>query len=121
MELVETVVPAGKPRRLLRSAAGCRAIGRNKLLDKETANNECNVKVDYTLDTVGLLCPAPIIKTAEKIGDLEAGQVLEVLSDDPGVEVDMPAWCSGTGHECLMIKRAGREYRVLIRKGAGRV
>ena len=67
------------------------------MLDKETTDNECNVNVDSTLDTVGLLCPAPIIKTAEKMNELEAGQVLEVLSDDPGVELDMPAWCSGTG------------------------
>ena len=89
-------------------------------MDKETTNNECNVNVDSTLDTVGLLCPAPIIKTAEKMNELEAGQVLEVLSDDPGVELDMPAWCSGTGHEFLGIKKVDREYRVLIRKGAGR-
>lgn len=78
-------------------------------------------KADSTLDTVGLLCPAPIIKTAERIGELEAGQVLEIIADDPGIEVDMPAWCKGTGHEFIGITKAGREYRLLVRKGTGRM
>ena len=40
---------------------------------------------DRSLDTLGLYCPIPIIKTAEAIGEMEPGQVLEVLSDDPGI------------------------------------
>ena len=73
-------------------------------------------KVHATVDAVGLLCPAPIIKTAKKMSDLGPGQVLELISDDPGVEVDMPAWCRSTGNELLGIDRRGNEFHVLIRK-----
>jgi tRNA 2-thiouridine synthesizing protein A len=70
-----------------------------------------------TLDTVGLLCPAPIMKTAEKLLELAIGQMLEVISDDPGIETDMPAWCRSTGNEFLGIERRGDHYHALIRKG----
>ena len=56
---------------------------------------------DMTLDTLGLFCPMPIIKTSKKIKELAVGQVLKVISDDEGIKKDMPAWCETTGHQFL--------------------
>jgi tRNA 2-thiouridine synthesizing protein A len=70
-----------------------------------------------TLDTVGLLCPAPIMKAAQRIQELQSGQILEIISDDPGIEVDMPAWCRSTGNELLRIEKRGLQLHVLVRKG----
>ena len=77
-------------------------------------------KADSILDTVGLLCPAPIMKTAEKLLDLEEGQILEIISDDPGIEADLPDWCRSTGHTVVGIERRGNEFHALVRKGGGR-
>jgi TusA-related sulfurtransferase len=74
------------------------------------------VKADATLDCVGLYCPMPIVKTAQKIKEMKAGQVLEVLADDKGIKQDMPAWCRTTGNECLGIEEAGGEIKVYVRK-----
>jgi len=74
------------------------------------------MKADVTLDCVGLYCPMPIVKTAEKIKELQPGQVLEVLSDDRGIKEDMPAWCRATGHQCLGMEQAGKEIKVYVRK-----
>lgn len=74
------------------------------------------MKADAILDTLGLYCPMPIVKTAEKIKDLEIGQVLEVISDDEGIKEDMPAWCKGTGNEFLRIEEREEEYRVYVKK-----
>lgn len=46
---------------------------------------------DATLDTFGLLCPMPVMKTAQKMKELKVGEVLEVLATDPGIREDMPA------------------------------
>ena len=46
-----------------------------------------------TLDTLGRKCPAPIIELARHIGDVEPGEVVAVLSDDPAAALDVPAWC----------------------------
>ena len=77
------------------------------------------MKADATLDTFGLLCPMPIIKTAQKMKELKVGQVLEVLATDPGIKEDMPAWCRATGNEYLGLEEERGEYRVYIRKLRG--
>ncbi len=74
------------------------------------------MKADQTLDCIGLYCPMPIVKTARKITELKTGDVLEVLSDDIGIKLDMPAWCESTGHEYLGIEEAGKEIKVYIKK-----
>jgi tRNA 2-thiouridine synthesizing protein A len=73
--------------------------------------------VTQVLDCKGLQCPMPVIKTAQAIKGIEAGEVLELLATDPGVEPDMKAWTSRTGNELLGIERDGDEvFHVLIRK-----
>jgi len=78
-----------------------------------------DVRPDDTLDTVGLYCPVPIIKTAERIKRLPPGAVLEVLSDDRVILVDMPAWCRSMRHRYLGHRRDGGEYRLFVRKRGG--
>ncbi len=74
------------------------------------------MEADETLDCVGLYCPMPIVKTAQKIKDLHNDQVLEVISDDKGIKSDMPAWASKTGNEFLGIEEEGGEFHVFVRK-----
>lgn len=71
---------------------------------------------DEVLDCVGLACPMPIFKASTKIKEMRSGQVLEVQSDDGGIEKDMPAWCRMTGHEYLGLTRHGEEYHVYVKK-----
>jgi TusA-related sulfurtransferase len=58
----------------------------------------------------------PIVRTAAKIKELKVGEVLEVVADDKGIKLDMPAWCQTTGHECLGIEEKGGEIRVYVQK-----
>ncbi len=74
------------------------------------------VEADEVLDTVGLYCPVPIIRTAERIGKMSTGRTLEILSDDRVILIDMPAWCRSTGHEYLGHREADGEYRLFVRK-----
>jgi len=74
------------------------------------------MKADQTLDCVGLYCPMPIVKTAEKFKGLKPGEVLEVVADDKGIKQDMPAWCEATRNEYLGIEEEGGEIRVYVKK-----
>lgn len=74
------------------------------------------MKADATLDCFGLLCPMPIILTAEKVKTMAEGQVLEVISTDEGIKTDMPAWCKATGNEYMGIEEKEGEYKVYVRK-----
>jgi len=71
---------------------------------------------DRKIDCTGLFCPMPIVKTREAIRDLAVGQVLEMLSDDPGSDPDMKSWAQRTGHELLEVARDGAVFRFRVRK-----
>ena len=75
-----------------------------------------DLPVDSTLDTFGLLCPMPIIKTAARMKQLPPGSVLKVLSDDPGILEDMPAWCRTSGNELIRIDQTAGEFHAYVRK-----
>ena len=54
-----------------------------------------------TVEARGVLCPVPIIRLARTAARLPAGTLVELLSDDPAAEHDVPAWCRLRGHELL--------------------
>ena len=71
---------------------------------------------DKVLDCLGLFCPMPILKTRETLMSMVAGQILEMLSDDPASEADMKSWTGRTGHVLLSIERHGAVFRFVVRK-----
>jgi len=51
-----------------------------------------DVQFDDTLDARGLNCPMPVVKARKKVGELDNGQVLRVLSTDRGSIKDFQGW-----------------------------
>jgi tRNA 2-thiouridine synthesizing protein A len=47
---------------------------------------------DKELDTSGLNCPLPIIKAKKEINTMETGQILHVISTDPGAVMDFESF-----------------------------
>ena len=74
------------------------------------------IQIDERVDAKGLSCPLPIVKTAQAIKAIAAGQVLEVLATDPGSVKDFAAWSKTTGHELVESTSDGAVYRFVIRK-----
>ena len=70
----------------------------------------------YTLDCVGLYCPAPVLNTRQEIDKLAIGDVLEVLADDPAAEEDLKAWAKRTGQKIIEIEKTNEGTRFLIQK-----
>ncbi len=72
--------------------------------------------VDKTVDYRGLFCPMPIVKIAGAIKEMEVGQVLEMLADDPGSKADMQAWTRQTGHQLLDVREEGGVFKFHVRR-----
>jgi tRNA 2-thiouridine synthesizing protein A len=53
------------------------------------------------LDCRGMLCPLPVIQLAKHITDVEIGETVTVLADDPAAATDIPAWCRMRSHELV--------------------
>jgi tRNA 2-thiouridine synthesizing protein A len=71
---------------------------------------------DKELDTRGLNCPLPILRTKKALSDLTSGQVLKVVATDPGAVKDFQAFSRQTGHELLQHGEANREFTFFMRK-----
>ncbi|WP_435368858.1 sulfurtransferase TusA family protein [Pseudophaeobacter arcticus] len=56
---------------------------------------------DATLDAIGLLCPLPVLKARKRLKSMAAGEVLQVLADDPAALIDIPHFCTESGYEFL--------------------
>jgi tRNA 2-thiouridine synthesizing protein A len=53
------------------------------------------------LDTTGLLCPLPVLKTRKALAKLAPGQCLEVIATDPQSHADMTVLCDTQGHRLI--------------------
>ena len=74
------------------------------------------IKPDVVHDVTGTYCPVPIAETAKQVKEMEIGQVLELIADDPGVVEDIPAWCNSTGQEFLGMYEEDGEYHLFVKK-----
>ena len=71
---------------------------------------------DRTIDTSGLSCPIPILKTKKALVEMAAGSTLEVVATDPAAPKDFEAFCKATGNPLLDSGTRGRAYWFLIRR-----
>ncbi len=72
----------------------------------------------HLLDARNLLCPLPVIRVQDKVGELEPGEVLEVRCTDPGALSDIPAWCRINGHRVVSAFTEDREIVITIEVGS---
>ena len=63
--------------------------------------------IDQELDTRGLNCPLPILKAKKALTGMQSGQLLKVISTDPGAKRDFEAFARQTGNELIAQSQAG--------------
>ncbi len=73
--------------------------------------------VSVDLDCAGLACPGPIMKLADTMKTMDAGDEVVVHVSDPGFALDGPAWAKRNGHQLLSISPEGPGYVATLRKG----
>ncbi|HKF88854.1 MAG TPA: sulfurtransferase TusA family protein [Propionibacteriaceae bacterium] len=54
-----------------------------------------------SLDCLGMACPRPIIELARRFAELDDGDVVELLADDPAAGPDLAAWCRMRGQKLI--------------------
>ena len=72
--------------------------------------------VDRKLDCLGLYCPEPVFRTRLEIDELEIGETLEVVADDPAAESDIHSLVKHLGQEIVNSTKEGSTIRILIKK-----
>ena len=73
-----------------------------------------NFKVKMELDCRGLKCPMPVIKTRKAIQQLSSGDILKMISTDPGSINDINAWARRTGNRIVHEEHKPGEFVFII-------
>lgn len=69
------------------------------------------------VDALGSHCPVPVRLLGRALGRVAPGEVVELLADDPLIEVDLPAWCHARGHLLVELTAQDGRWRGLVRRG----
>ncbi len=72
--------------------------------------------VSKSVDARGTSCPGPLLAAKKAIGQIETGQIMEVLSADEGTRRDIPKWCTKKGYEYLGTIEESGFYKIFLRK-----
>jgi tRNA 2-thiouridine synthesizing protein A len=70
------------------------------------------------LDAVGLICPAPVLEARKALDRMQAGDQLDIRTDDPLAELDLQVFCDRTGHRLLSSREDGGVRTTRIQKVA---
>ena len=65
---------------------------------------------DQILDTKGLLCPLPVLKTRKRLSQMAAGAKLTVFATDPASFLDMQHFESEVAHRLVEWSETDGEF-----------
>lgn len=71
---------------------------------------------DKELDARGLNCPLPILRAKKALADMTGGQVLRILSTDPGSVKDFQAFAKQTGNDLLASAENNKEFEFYLKR-----
>jgi tRNA 2-thiouridine synthesizing protein A len=77
-----------------------------------------NIQPNSVLDTRGLTCPMPLLKTKKALKSMASGEILEILGTDPGSKKDIPDFGNKGGNQFVgMLDTSEGHTRYFIKKG----
>lgn len=71
---------------------------------------------DRDVDASGLNCPLPILRAKKALFALESGQVLRVVSTDPGSTRDFQAFAKQTGNDLLKVEDLNGSWAFYLKR-----
>ncbi len=71
---------------------------------------------DKELDARGLNCPLPILRTKKSLSDMSTGQVLKIMTTDPGSTKDFQAFAKQTGNALLSSAEVDKVFTFFMQK-----
>jgi TusA-related sulfurtransferase len=72
--------------------------------------------INKEIDARGSFCPGPLLELIRGVKSVAVGEVVAVLSSDPGSSKDIPLWVLKAGHELLSTSPEPGFTRFLVRK-----
>ena len=67
-------------------------------------------------DFRGLQCPIPVFETSKAIKQVEIGEEICVMANDPAAKPDLQAWSKRTGHSITSIEESADYISLKIKR-----
>jgi len=90
----------------------------NHRLGKQLPDLPRHPQISDSLDARRMACPLPIVHTARSLRRLAVGEILEIVTIDPGSVNDIEFLCKSTGAKFLAIAEGEYGYSYYIERGA---
>jgi len=75
------------------------------------------VMITREIDARGSYCPGPLMELIRGLKSALEGEVIAVISSDPGSKTDIPLWVQKSGNELIEIESLdGGAARFIVRK-----
>ena len=75
-----------------------------------------NLNVNKVVDARGTACPGPLLAAKIAFGEINSGEIMEILSADEGTKRDVPKWASKKGHEYLGTIEESGYFKIYLKK-----
>ncbi len=72
--------------------------------------------VSKVVDARGTACPGPLLAAKKAIGEINSGEIMEILSADEGTKRDVPKWANKKGHEYLGTVEESGFFKIYLKK-----
>lgn len=73
-------------------------------------------EVHKELDVRGYNCPIPLLRAKKALSGMQAGELLRVLTTDPGSEIDFKVYAEASGHELISFEENDGKFIFVLRK-----
>ena len=71
---------------------------------------------DQQVDSSGLLCPLPLLKSKRQLNQMDSGQVLKLIATDRNAEADLRKFCDQSGHQLLLTEQLDEQLIIYLQK-----
>ena len=82
--------------------------------DTVMSSNEVSTKVTHHLDVLGFYCPVPLHEMKKGLEQLNFGDVMQVIADDPETLHDIPMYLGRTNHILHEVINSSGEFTFII-------
>ncbi|BAO00094.1 hypothetical protein HHS_01240 [Candidatus Pantoea carbekii] len=72
---------------------------------------------NYILNILGLRCPEPVMMLRKTVRNMQIGETLLVITDDPTTPRDIAGFCLFMKHRLIVQQTENLPYKYLIQKG----
>ena len=72
--------------------------------------------MEYEIDAIGLLCPLPVLRLRKRMAPLPVGTRVRLIADDPAAIVDVPHFCTESGHRFVDMSEQDGQLVFIVEK-----